>query len=205
MSHFKCSFAVVLIAACVIGCGSGKKRNEDFFTSGSREADQRADQRMAKENQLRGDGNGAGERDPDGKKPLYDRIGGHDGIEAIVEDFVTRVMADPRVNFERKGVKQGGISLSRGKSVEWTPNADNVKKLRFHISEFLALATGGPSQYHGREMKEVHTGMHITNAEFDATVGDLKATLDKMKVGNQEQKELLSIIESTRVQVVEER
>ena len=49
------------------------------------------------------------------------------------------------------------------------------------------------------------TGLHISNAEFDASVGDLKATLDKLQVPNPEQKELLAIIESTRPQVAEER
>jgi len=40
----------------------GKKENRDFFTSGSREADQRASQRMAKDEQLTGSGEGAGEK-----------------------------------------------------------------------------------------------------------------------------------------------
>jgi hemoglobin len=51
-------------------------------------------------------------------------------------------------------------------------------------------------------MKEVHQDLQITNAEFDASVGDLKATLDRLQIRNQEQKELLAIIESTRPQVV---
>jgi hemoglobin len=54
-------------------------------------------------------------------------------------------------------------------------------------------------------MKQVHKGMAITNAEFDAAVGDLKATLDKLGVGTDEQKELLAVIESTRPQVAEQR
>ena len=54
-------------------------------------------------------------------------------------------------------------------------------------------------------MKQVHTGMRISNAEFDASIGDLKATLDKFAIPTAEQKELLAIIESTRSQVVEER
>jgi len=54
-------------------------------------------------------------------------------------------------------------------------------------------------------MKDAHKGMKITNAEFDAAVGDLKATLDKMQLPNDDQKELLAIIESTRPQVVEQR
>ena len=101
---------------------------------------------------------------------------------------------------------RGGANLlKRGKSVEWQPSEQNVATLKLHLVQFLSLATGGPPKYEGRDMKEVHRGMAITNAEFDATVGDLKATLDKLGVPTEEQKELLSIVESTRPQVVEKR
>ena len=56
-----------------------------------------------------------------------------------------------------------------------------------------------------QEMRDAHTGLKITNNEFDAAVGDLKASLDKLQIPNKEQKELLAIVESTRPQVVEER
>jgi hemoglobin len=80
-----------------------------------------------------------------------------------------------------------------------------VKILKMHIAQFIGLATGGPTKYTGKEIRAAHANMHITNPEFDATLGDLKATLDKLQIANQEQKELLSIIESTREQIVEER
>jgi len=47
--------------------------------------------------------------------------------------------------------------------------------------------------------------MAITNTDFDASVGDLQATLDVLGVETQEQKELLAIVESTRPQIVTER
>jgi hemoglobin len=139
------------------------------------------------------------------KLTLYERLGGEKGISAIVDDFVARVLADPRVNWERKGVKEGGLSFDRWKSVEWSASPENVNKLKKHLAQFLAVATGGPAKYEGREMKSVHAGMHITNAQFDASVGDLKTTLDKLQVPNAEQKELLAIIETTRPQVAEKR
>jgi hemoglobin len=71
--------------------------------------------------------------------------------------------------------------------------------------QFLSLATGGPAQYDGKEIKPAHAGMRIGNPEFDAAVGDLKASLDRLKTPNKEQKELLAILESTRPQIVEER
>ncbi len=213
---------IVLALATIAGCARHEKVNDDFFTSGNREADQRAEQRMAKDAQLKGgedDGTrgkigGVTSKDltgPNGvpkaseKKTLYDRLGGKDGVDAIVDDFTTRVLADPTVNWERKGVKQGGLSIRRGKSMEWNASDENVAGMKQHIAQFIAIKTGGPTTYTGQEMKEAHAGMHITNTEFDAAVGSLKATLDKLQIPNDEQKELLAIVESTRTQVVEER
>src|SRR3954453_15619368 len=59
------SMALLIGAALIIvGCRGAKPKaqNKEFFTSGSREGDQRASQRMAKEEQLSGSGEGAGEK-----------------------------------------------------------------------------------------------------------------------------------------------
>jgi hemoglobin len=126
-------------------------------------------------------------------------------LQAITDDFVTRAMADPRVNWDRKDVTQGGLSIHFDRSMQWDPTPANVKTLKFHLTQFLALASGGPTEYDGMEMKQAHAGLHISNDEFDAAVGDLKATLDKMQIPNTEQKELLAIIETTRNEIVEEQ
>jgi len=187
------------------GCGENQKQNKDFYTSGNKEADERADQRMAQAEQLKGGSEGSGGLIAPAKKSLYDRLGGAQGLQAIADDFVVRAMADPRVNWNRQGVVQGGISIHHDRSMQWDASPENIKALKLHLAQFLALASGGPTIYQGREMKEAHTNLHITNDEFDASVGDLKATLDKMQVANTEQKELLAIIETTRGQIVEER
>jgi len=209
---------VVLLAGALAGCGSQDTKQREFFTSGNREADQRAEQRMTKDEQLKqGDGKeNKSNKDNKGgqsqtgavvtnKPTLYERLGGEQGVKAIVDDFVARALADPRVNWERKGIKRGGVLGYGGKSVEWKPDAGKVETLKTHMAQFFALSTGGPAKYEGREMKQVHNGMKITNAEFDAAVGDLKATLDKLHLATAEQKELLAIVESTRPQVAEER
>jgi len=203
-----CVSAVALSFAAA-GCANEEKKDRDFHTSGSREADQRAEQRIAKDQQLRGEGSGndgdAGKKAAEERKALYDRLGGEQGLALIVEDFVNRALADPRVNFERKGVKRGGFSFKRGTSVEWSPTPENGTRLKKHLAQFLAVATGGPATYEGGDMKAVHANMKISNAEFDAAVGDLKASLDNLKVPTQEQKELLAVVESTRPQVVTKR
>jgi hemoglobin len=207
--------------SALLGCAAGqpKKQSQDFFTSGSREADQRASQRMAKAEQLAGSGEGAGEKDvkkaeatldgprpaqAEGKMALYERLGGERGLAAIVEDFTPRVLQDPRVDWQRGDVKRGGL-FHRRQEVAWKATPENVAGLKKHMVQFLALATGGPAHYEGKQMNSVHADMHITNPEFDAALGDLKASLDRLQIPNKEQKELLAIIESTRPQIVTER
>lgn len=213
---------LLIVAACLLamsGCASGpeEKEKDDFFTSGSRDADQRASQRIARDEQLAASGGNGGEKkgknskpgaegtaaEDEGKRTLFERLGGSDGIAAIVEDFTPRVMADPRVNWERHGVKSGGFF--RQQSVTWNATVDKVARLKKHMTQFIALVTGGPAEYEGKQMEATHSDMNISNAEFDAAIGDLKATLDRLKVPTQEQKELLAIFESTRPQVVTQR
>jgi hemoglobin len=226
-----CALAAAF-AGGVAGCGSkpAEKANTNFFTSGSREADQRAGQRMAQSEQLTGSGEGAGEKgvrkakvkkskpgsvDASGttnkaaqateKLPLFTRLGGQEGISNIVVDLTARVLDDPRVNWSREGVTRGGLSFHRGQSQTWKQTPENVALLKKHLAEFLTLATGGPSHYTGRQIEPVHANMHISNPEFDAAIGDLKASLDNLKIPNLEQKELLAIIESTRPEIVTKR
>src|ERR1043166_2693805 len=103
------SLIVLLLAvafAGIVGCATSKspEKKDDFFTSGSREADQRASQRMARDEQLAGSGEGAGEKGArkavaakpaadgqsdkgtnkaaqvEGKLALFDRLGGEKEI-----------------------------------------------------------------------------------------------------------------------------
>lgn len=225
---------MILSAALLAGGGCGSRslqsKNQEFFTSGSRAADQRASQRMARDEQLSGSGEGAGESNvkkavpaqpsantggggattnrpavDESKMSLFERLGGETGITRIVEDYLPRAMEDPRVNWERKGVVRGGFSIHRGDSETWKASPENVAKLKLHFIQFIELATGGPVHYDGKEMKGAHADLHISNPEFDAAIGDLKASLDKLQVPNREQKELLAIIESTRPEIVTER
>ncbi|MDX2197407.1 MAG: group 1 truncated hemoglobin [Phycisphaerae bacterium] len=127
------------------------------------------------------------------KRSLYERLGGEAAIKAVVDDFVARISENPKVNITRKGSGR----------TEWqaTPaNVDRVKKL---LVEQICSATGGPQKYSGRDMKTVHAGMNISDAEFDAAGADLKATLDKFKVPAAEQDELMKIIVGTRGDIVE--
>lgn len=125
-------------------------------------------------------------------KSLYERLGGGPAITAVVDDFVGRAAADPKVNFTRKGTGH-----------EWSPSADDLARLKKHLVQFISMATGGPSTYEGRGMKPVHAGMGISEAEFNALAADLIASLDKFKVPEREKNELVAIVASTKKDIVE--
>ena len=117
------------------------------------------------------------------EKSLYERLGGKEAITAVVDDFVGRVAADNRIN-------------------SFFVTAD-VPSFKMNLVNQICEASGGPCKYTGRDMKTTHRGMGITNAHFDALVGDLVATLDKFKVPDKEKNELLSVLGPMRKDIVE--
>ena len=116
-------------------------------------------------------------------KPLYERLGGKPAITAVVEDFVGRVAADSRIN---------------GKFA----NTD-IPRLKTLLVEQICQATGGPCTYTGRSMKATHAGMGVNNADFDALVGNLVATLNQFKVPDREKNELLGALGPMKRDIVE--
>jgi hemoglobin len=116
------------------------------------------------------------------QKSLYDRLGGKDAIVAVVDDFVGNVAADNRIN--------GFFART------------DVPRLKRNLVDQICAATGGPCTYTGRDMKTAHAGMGVTNADFDALVGDLVKTLDKFKVPDKEKGELLAILGPLRPSIV---
>jgi hemoglobin len=187
------AFALMFLALTLGGCMAEGEREREIATSGDPEADLRAEQRIGS---ARDDDKDDGEED----RTLYERLGGADNIRALVDDMTARVIADPRVNFERKDVSTNPFG---GEYKPWNPTTENVDGFKHHMVEFLTLAAGGPAEYTGRDMRSVHEGMKITNNEFDAMVGDLKASMDKLGLGTREQRDVLAIIETTRKQIVE--
>jgi hemoglobin len=116
---------------------------------------------------------------------LYQRLGGREAIKGVVDDFVANMAADPRVNSRFKGLDAGRIA-----------------KLQTNLADQICDATGGPCAYLGKDMKAVHTGMGITDAEWTATVEDLVKSLNKFNVPAKEQQELLAILGPMKKDIV---
>ena len=117
-----------------------------------------------------------------GERSLYDRLGGHPVITAVVEETVTNMSSNPRVNqsFDKVDLKR-------------------LKKMV--VEQFCALA-GGPCVYSGDDMKIVHAGLNITESEFFAQVETLRAALDHNGVRTREKNELLRLLAPMKRDVV---
>jgi hemoglobin len=121
-----------------------------------------------------------------GEKSLYQRVGGYDALAAVVDDFIGRLITDKQ--FEK---------FFAGFSV------DSKKRIRQHILDQFCAATGGPCVYMGRDMKTTHGGLGITEADWDAAVKHLTASIDKFKVHKKEKGELLAFVASLKKDIVE--
>lgn len=81
-----------------------------------------------------------------GMSTIYESIGGEDALIAVVDDFYTRVLADPALQGFFTGVE--------------------MNKLKGRQVEFFGAALGGPMEYTGGAMDTVHAGMGITGEQF---------------------------------------
>jgi hemoglobin len=102
---------------------------------------------------------------------IYDKIGGHEAIEVVVEDFYVRVLADDQL-----------ASFFTG---------TNMSRLKGKQVEFFAAALGGPEPYTGAPMKQVHQGRGITMHHFSLVAGHLGNALTAAGVPSQTVTEIL--------------
>ena len=122
------------------------------------------------------------------KKSLYERLGGAYAIATVVDAFIEKLLvndtlnANPAVNAARAHVPKAG--------------------LKFHVTALVCQVTGGPQTYTGRSMKDAHRHLNITEKEWGAMVHDFVEVLDQFKVPKAEQAELLTIVGSTKPDIV---
>lgn len=88
---------------------------------------------------------------------IYEQIGGQEALITVVDDFYRRVLSDP-----------GLAPFFTG---------TNLPRLKGRQVEFFAAALGGPDQYGGQTMKDVHRGRGIGQADFDRVATLLTETL----------------------------
>lgn len=124
-----------------------------------------------------------------GEKPsLYERLGGAYKIAILVDDFIDRIMGDPRLDANPR-VKEANRRLSK-------------PGLKYLVTEMTCWATGGPQTYTGRAMGESHRHLMITESEWQSFMDDFQRALDTCNVQAPEQRELIEILDRSKAAIV---
>lgn len=116
---------------------------------------------------------------------LYERIGGEAAVNAAVDIFYRKVLADYRIN-------------------RFFDNADMEKQVAKQKA-FFTMAFGGPNNYTGTDMRTAHAHlvkMGLNDSHFDAVMEHLGATLTELNVPVDLIAEAAAIAESTRKDIL---
>jgi hemoglobin len=119
---------------------------------------------------------------------LYERLGGVYAIAVVVDDFIDRIMGDPRLNANPR--------------VDEAHHRVTPQGFKYYVTEQVCWAAGGPQTYSGRSMFDTHRELLITSEEWDAFMDDFHQSLAKFSVPERETGELVAIVESTRDDIV---
>ncbi|MEP6671848.1 MAG: group 1 truncated hemoglobin [Chthoniobacter sp.] len=114
---------------------------------------------------------------------LYQQLGGKAALDAAVDLFYVKVLADPRVNSYFKDI--------------------NMKRQKNKQKEFLSMALGAPIKYTGADLRTAHRELPgLNDSHFNAIAEHLQATLVELKVDKALIDRTLAIVETTRADVL---
>ncbi|HVL55955.1 MAG TPA: group 1 truncated hemoglobin [Burkholderiaceae bacterium] len=114
--------------------------------------------------------------------PLYERLGGEPVVTRVVAQTIAQVAGDPKLNRSFEGV--------------------NLRKVNERLVEQICAATGGGCRYTGEDMKTVHAGLDITEAEFIGMVVALRDALTRNGVSDAARDELLGLLAPMKPDIV---
>lgn len=103
---------------------------------------------------------------------VFQGLGGKPGIKKIVDTLIPLVLADERI-------KESFTDI-------------DMKNLAMRLEEQFCMLSGGPCEYKGKDMREIHDGLNITNAQFNALAEDLQIAMDKVGIAPRVQNRLIA-------------
>ncbi|KAF4664269.1 hypothetical protein FOZ61_000997 [Perkinsus olseni] len=92
-----------------------------------------------------------------GRERLFEKLGGQEGIEAFIVRLYECVERDKRINAFFEGSK--------------------LKSIKKAQSAYITMVLGGPSRYRGRDLKELHSVLAITDYHFDCFMQQIGRSL----------------------------
>ena len=113
---------------------------------------------------------------------LFERIGGEAAVDAAVDIFYEKVIADERINVFFENLDMVAQALKQ--------------------KNFLTMAFGGPNNYSGQDMRAGHAHLGLTEEHFTAVVENLAATLTQLGVASDDIAEVAAIADSVKDDVL---
>lgn len=113
---------------------------------------------------------------------LYRALGGHEGISAIVEGLLFRIVENPRIAHHFADT--------------------DIFRLREKLIEQFCVEAGGPCVYTGEPMDIAHAGRMIDEGAFNALVEDLQLAMDALDVPVAAQNGLIARLALMRPQII---
>jgi hemoglobin len=104
--------------------------------------------------------------------PLFKTFGEKQGLVKLMDDFMERLLADPRTGPHFKPADQ--------------------KHVKAQLVDQICVALGGPCVYKGADMKTSHSNLDITKADFNALVEVLQQAMDAQGIAFGAQNQLLA-------------
>jgi len=121
------------------------------------------------------------------EKTIYEKLGGSEGISAIVDDIVEQ-------HIKNENIKHYFIPLKE--------NPEYFNQFKQHVKKFLASGTGGKEEYKGRDMSSAHKGLNLSEADFLHAIDDILLVLDTHKVDRASRNEILATLYSMKSSVI---
>ena len=103
---------------------------------------------------------------------LYRTFGEQPGLVKLVDDFMVRLLADPRTGPHFKETNQ--------------------KHIKEQLVDQFCQVTGGPCVYKGADMKSAHADLDIRKRDFNALVEVLQQAMDAQSIAFPAQNQLLA-------------
>ena len=113
---------------------------------------------------------------------VYEKIGGEAAVNAAVDIFYRKVLADERIS-------------------EFFDTVD-MEAQHAKQKAFLTMAFGGPNNYTGKDMREAHKHMKLNETHFNAVAENLVGTLQELNVPQEYIDEIVAIALSVKDDVL---
>lgn len=106
---------------------------------------------------------------------LYQALGGEEKLKPMIRLFVQKIVNDARIKRHFNGTSQ-----------------KQLVQLELHLYEQICELAQGPCSYHGDPMREVHQGLKLKQADFNALTEDLQDAMQESNISYSTQNKLVA-------------